>query len=137
MQFKDAAFHILKQSGLPLHYNEITDRALTAGQTHHATMGALLYTDTLNENSRFKRADQKGFFTLKETLSPDIVHQIESLNSQARNKLRKLVSEMHPKEFENLIAELLLALLLEETSVQVTSFSEDGGWESIGNLRNQ
>lgn len=39
MQFKDAAFEILKESGKPLHYNEITNIALnkgileTAGQT--------------------------------------------------------------------------------------------------------
>ena len=31
MQFKDAAYEILKQAGEPLHYNEITDRALSAG----------------------------------------------------------------------------------------------------------
>lgn len=28
MQFKDAAYEILKQAGKPLHYEEITDRAL-------------------------------------------------------------------------------------------------------------
>lgn len=39
MQFKDAAYEILKEAGKPLHYNEITDIALkrgileTAGQT--------------------------------------------------------------------------------------------------------
>ncbi|MEJ2352968.1 MAG: winged helix-turn-helix domain-containing protein [Anaerolineales bacterium] len=31
MQLKDAAYEILKQAGEPLHYNEITDRALDAG----------------------------------------------------------------------------------------------------------
>jgi len=58
MQFKDAAYEILKVVGKPLHYNEITDLALkngileTAGQTPHATMEALLYTDTLKEAFR-------------------------------------------------------------------------------------
>lgn len=59
MQIKDAAYEVLKESGKTLHYNEITDKALvkgiltTSGQTPHATMGALLYTDSLKENSRF------------------------------------------------------------------------------------
>ena len=71
MQFKDAAYVILKEAGEPLHYNEITERALskgilvTSGQTPNASMGALLYTDTLKENSRFRRGDQKGMFTLR------------------------------------------------------------------------
>ena len=62
MQFKDAAYQILTQAGESLQYNEITDRALaagtlsTTGQTPHATMGALLYTNTPNEKSRFKRS---------------------------------------------------------------------------------
>jgi hypothetical protein len=61
MQFKAAAFDILKNAVEPLHYNEITDRALdqqiltTAGQTPHATMGSWLYTDTLREDSRFRQ----------------------------------------------------------------------------------
>jgi hypothetical protein len=31
MQFKDAAYEILKSSGEPLHYSEITERALVKG----------------------------------------------------------------------------------------------------------
>jgi restriction system protein len=71
MQFKDAAYEILKSAGGPLHYNEIAERALskslltTTGQTPHASMGALLYTDTLIDNSRFRRGDKKGTFTLR------------------------------------------------------------------------
>ena len=48
MQFKDAAYEILKQANKPLHYNEITNQAIkaglldTTGKTPHATMGALL-----------------------------------------------------------------------------------------------
>ena len=140
MQFKDTAYQILIEAGEPLHYNEITDRALaagilaTTGQTPHATMGALLYTDTLNEKSRFKRADQKGYFTLKEAPPPDIAHQIETLNQQSRLKLRKLVHEMPAKDFEQLIAELLLALGLDESSIQVTPFSGDGGIDVRGKM---
>jgi len=52
MQFKDAAYVILTRSGQPLHYREITAKALeenlleTTGRTPESTMGALLYTDT-------------------------------------------------------------------------------------------
>ena len=44
----------------PLHYTEITECVITAGiptysgQTPHATMGALLYTDTLKPDARFR-----------------------------------------------------------------------------------
>ena len=31
MQFKDAAYEILKKAKGPLHYNDITDQALIAG----------------------------------------------------------------------------------------------------------
>ncbi len=71
MQFKDAAYEVLKSEGKPLHYNRITDLAIsagildTSGQTPHASMGALLYTDTLKPDSRFRRGDEKGTFTLK------------------------------------------------------------------------
>jgi restriction system protein len=140
MQFKDAAYEILNSAKQPLHYNEIADQALaaglleTTGKTPHATMGALLYTDTLNEKSRFKRADQKGYFTLKEAPPPDIAHQIEALNQQSRLKLRKLVHEMPAEDFEQLIAELLLALGLDESSIQVTPFSGDGGIDVRGKM---
>jgi hypothetical protein len=56
MQFKDAAYEILKEYGKALHYNEITDRALEAGMisttglTPHASTGVLLYTDTLKKS---------------------------------------------------------------------------------------
>jgi restriction system protein len=65
MQYQYAAYQILADTDKPLHYGEITDRALSqgiltpSGQTPYATMGALLYTDTLNSNSRFQRGDVK------------------------------------------------------------------------------
>ena len=140
MQFKDAAYQVLKQASEPLHYNEITERALavgiltTTGQTPHATMGSRLYTDTLSEDSLFRRAGKKGFFALKEKPPSDIVRQIEAINQQARQKLRQLVLEMHPQDFEELIGELLVALGVEEGSVQVTRFSGDGGIDVRGRM---
>jgi len=71
MQFKDAAYEILKKSSQLLHYKEIAFRAMeaglleTLGRTPEATMGSLLYTDTINPDSRFRRGDERGTFTLK------------------------------------------------------------------------
>ena len=65
MEFKDAAYEILKKSGQPLHYKEIAARAKeaglleTLGRTPEATMGAMLYTDTINPDSRFRRGDER------------------------------------------------------------------------------
>ncbi|RMH93270.1 MAG: hypothetical protein D6681_13710 [Calditrichaeota bacterium] len=138
MQFKDAAYHILQQAGEPLHYNEITERALaagiltTTGQTPHATMGALLYTDTLKPNSRFRRGDQKGTFALKTEKPDDIETQIKAIDSQVRKTLRKRLLTMHPRQFENLIQTLLDAMGLEETSV--TTYGNDGGIDLRGVL---
>ena len=61
MNFLDAACQILKEVGKPLHYTDITQRALSQkliapkGQTPGATMGSRLYVDTKKENTRFKR----------------------------------------------------------------------------------
>lgn len=138
MQFKDAAYEILKLAGEPLHYNEITERALakslltTMGQTPHASMGALLYTDTLKENSRFRRGDKKGTFTLRVEPPNDIQRQIEAINFQVKKTLQKRLLEMDPRQFENLVKLLLDEMGLEETSV--TTYSGDGGIDVRGIL---
>ena len=57
MNFLEAAYEILKLAGQPLHYAEITQRALqkgildTKGQTPEATMGSRLYVDTKRPES--------------------------------------------------------------------------------------
>jgi restriction system protein len=138
MQFKDAAYEILKEVGDTLHYNQITDRALekgiltTSGQTPHATMGALLYTDTLKENSRFRRGDRKGTFALRTEPASDIQRQINAINTQVRKTLRKRLQQMEPRQFENLVKLLLDEMGLEETSV--TTYSGDGGIDVRGVL---
>jgi len=138
MQFKDAAYEILKEAGEALHYNEITKRAFeanllsTTGQTPHATMGALLYTDTLKENSRFRRGDMKGTFTLRTEPPSNIQRQITAINTQVRKTLRKRLLQMEPRQFEKLIKNLLDAMELEETSV--TTYGGDGGIDVRGVL---
>jgi restriction system protein len=139
MQFKDAAYEILKEAGKPLHYNEITDIALkkgileTAGQTPHATMGALLYTDTLKENSRFKRGDEKGTFALQVGSPKGIKQQIEAIQKQVRQDLRKHLLKMHPQKFEELIRSLLEEMGFDEA--ETTSYRNDKGVDVRGVLR--
>ncbi|NUM44673.1 MAG: DUF2034 domain-containing protein [Anaerolineales bacterium] len=140
LQFKDAAYEILKQTGEPLHYNDLTDRALaagiltTAGQTPHATMGSRLYSDTLREDSLFQRVGKKGYFALKEKPKADIAQQVETLNQQAREKLQKLILDIKPAKFEALIADLLLALGVREETIQITPYSNDGGIDVRGRM---
>jgi restriction system protein len=139
MQFKDAAYEVLKEAGKPLHYNEITDLALgqnileTAGQTPHATMGALLYTDTLKENSRFRRGDEKGTFALADPAAKGIKQQIETIQKQIRQDLRKHLLKMHPQKFEELIRSLLEEMGFDEA--ETTAYRNDKGVDVRGILK--
>jgi restriction system protein len=132
MQFKEAAYEILKNAGERLHYNEITNRALdagiltTSGQTPHATMGSRLYTETLHPDSQFRRVE-KGFFGLRERQPSDVSQTIRRLNDQTRSKLRKMISNTPPARFEALVKELLIALGFDESTVEATAYSKDGG----------
>jgi restriction system protein len=138
MQFKDAAFEILKDAVEPLHYNSITDIALkngilsTTGRTPHSSMGALLYTDTLKPNSRFRRGDKKGTFALQTAPPSDIQQQINAIDSKVRKTLGLRLLKMEPRKFENLVQTLLDEMGLEQTSV--TTYSGDGGIDVRGIL---
>ncbi len=139
MNFLDAAFRILSESNTPLHYTEITARALdasildTKGQTPDASMGSRLYVDTKRSNSRFRRVS-RGVFTLTEVASSDISQRITTINRQTQSTLRKRLMEMSAKRFEGLIAELLLALGFEEDKIEITPFGNDGGVDVRGIL---
>lgn len=139
MNFLDAAYEILKQAKQPLHYSEITSRALAAGildtkgQTPDASMGSRLYTDTKQSGSRFKRV-RRGVFGLAETPAPGIAQRIESLNRQTRSDLRQRLLKMPPDRFEVLISQLLTALGFEEETIEVTTYSSDGGIDVRGVL---
>jgi hypothetical protein len=75
MSYLDAAYHILQHAGHPLRYEEITERALAQqlispqGLTPEATMASRLYTDTLQEGSRFTRVDKGASGIVAETAS--------------------------------------------------------------------
>jgi restriction system protein len=139
MQFKDAAYEILQKTNKPLHYSEITDQAIaaglleTTGQTPHATMGALLYTDTLNAKSRFRRGDQRGTFALKVTAPTGIDQQIDAIQKKVRQDLRKHLLAMDPQKFEELIRSLLEEMGFEET--KTTQYVNDKGIDVRGILK--
>jgi restriction system protein len=139
MRFKDAAFKILKENGGTLHYDAITDMALeqglldTQGQTPHATMGALLYTDTLNPISRFRRGEQRGTFGLKITAPAGIEQEIAQIGKKVRQDLRNRLLRMPPQQFEELIRALLEEMGFDET--ETTQFANDRGIDVRGLLK--
>jgi len=139
MRFKDAAYEILKKSGQPLHYREITELALstqildTLSQKPDSTMGALLYTDTLKPDSRFRRGDQRGTFGLKISSSLNIDQHFKSIENQVRKGMRKILLRMDPQKFEEMIKILLDEMGFEETGI--TPYSNDKGVDVRGVLR--
>ena len=140
MTFLDAAYQVLRQAGQPLHYAEITARALAAnlidtkGQTPEATMGSRLYGDARRPGSRFRKVG-KGTFALAEPRSPGIAQRIADLNQKTRAELHKRLQVMPADRFEALVGELLIALGFDESTVEVTSHSGDGGIDVRGVLR--
>jgi len=80
--FKESAIQILQNSGSPLHYKEITERAIkeglisSEGKTPWATMNAQLSVDVVKngDNSPFIRTDPGYFYlrTLKVSLSDKV-----------------------------------------------------------------
>jgi len=73
MNFKEAAYHVLKKQKRPLSAKRITQIALTegllrsVGKTPHATMGAVIYTDMKRRGDKGPFAKVKrGLFGLRE-----------------------------------------------------------------------
>lgn len=140
MNFLDAAYHVLTSAETPLHYSEIAKRALaediltTSGLTPDATMGSRLYVDTKRKNSRFVRAGKGTFDLAKKVQSNEISERVDTINQKTRKELKALLHKMPPDRFEGLIKELLLELGFEESTVEVTSYSNDGGIDVRGIL---
>ncbi|MFO7630893.1 MAG: winged helix-turn-helix domain-containing protein, partial [Caldilinea sp.] len=115
MTYLDAAYAVLQAAKQPLHYSDITRRALEheliapTGLTPEATMGSRLYTDTQAEGSRFVRVG-RGVFDLATPRRGGIEEQVQSINRQTRERLGHLLHSMPAKRFESLVMELLLAM---------------------------
>lgn len=140
MDFLSAAQTILEQDGNPLHFSEITRRALQRGlisplgSTPDATMGSRLYVDTKKDDSRFERVGKGRFALRKRSRQDDIARRVDEINDLTRLALRKRLLEMPANRFETLVGELLIAVGFEESSVQVTNYSNDGGIDVRGVL---
>lgn len=139
MQFKDAAYQILKEAGEPLHYKDITTKALSAnliktvGKTPEATMESLLCTDILKPNSRFVKGKKPGTFALKSFYTDSIQQKIDEINVNSRKELMDHVLNLDVQRFEELILRLLEAMGFEET--ENFGFSINGPADMRGVLR--
>jgi len=134
--YLEAAEAVLKESGAPLHYREIAERALKknliqpSGQTPEATMGAQLY-------SAVKKAAEigiagtfrftgKGHFSLAlSTVGEALDSAIASRNAKVADELLEFLHEMHPRQLELIVGRLLVEIGFEQ--VKVTRYSGDGG----------
>ena len=117
MTYLDAAYTILHAASEPLHYEDITQRALDRqlitpqGLTPAATMGSRLYTDTKQEGSRFVAAGH-GRFGLAQWQPKGIEAHVQEINQATRGRLAELLHGHAAERFEALIGELLIAWAL-------------------------
>lgn len=136
MSMIDAAEQVLRTHslGAPMHYRRITQIAVeeglieSDGATPEASMSARLSTDirarsAAERDQRFA-AHGRGFYGLAEPVDP-LGGAINAKNLEVRGRLRAVLSEMDPKDFEHLMGQLLGALGFED--VRVTKYSGDGG----------
>ena len=144
LSFTDAAERVLKRSAdqQPLHYSEITKRALkrglisTKGRTPAATMNSGIVTEIRRnkapgDSPRFVRHGP-GLFGLAAWLPVGVAQLIEEKNREVRQSLLDRARTASPADFENLVGELLAAMGF--AGVEVTSSSGDGGIDVLGTL---
>lgn len=144
MSFTDAAARILRESGTrePLHYTDLTRRALerglirTEGVTPEATMYSVILQEVRRREARGERQrfvqHGKGLVGLASWLPTGLVSEIEEHNRGVRTKLLQRLRTGSPGDFEELVAQLLVALGFEDVSV--TSLGGDGGIDVRGTL---
>ena len=142
MSFLDAAEHVLRQVGASaMHYQAITERALSAGLIHTAgktsgiTLNSALSTDIRRredrgEAPRFVRV-KGGVFGLAR-VPDDVRHLIVKQNGEVRARLLARVKEVTADDFEELIADLLNNMGFAD--VERTPLSGDGGIDVRGTL---
>jgi restriction system protein len=144
MSFTDAAERVLLESNAtePLHYQEITRRAIDHGYvvTAGKTPGATTYAGIVQEIDRRARRGEpqrftrprRGLIGLTRWSRPGLEHQIQEQNKRARRDLLARVRGISPADFESLVGQLLTALGFED--VVVTDLNRDGGVDVRGTL---
>ena len=143
LSMSDAVESVLRahSKGAPMHYRRITELAIEEGLiepqglTPEASVNAALTQDikrrkTAEREQRF-RAHGRGMYGLATPV--DLLGGALTENNQrVRSRLREILSETDPQQFEILIGELLIALGFED--VEVTRYSGDGGIDVRANL---
>ena len=124
-----------------MHYRRLTELAIAEGLiepqglTPEASVNAVLTRDIKQRNAagreqRF-RAHGRGMYGLATPV--DLLGgAITENNQRVRRRMREILSETDPQQFEILIGELLTALGFED--VEVTKYSGDGGIDVRANL---
>ena len=136
MTFLEAAEAVLKESGAPLHYKEITARAQqkgliqSSGKTPEATMGALLYTAVAKAKEQgvagtFRPAGKAHFGLALSAVGGAVQSAIEAQNKKAAKELLDFLHGMHPRQLELIVGRLLEQIGFED--VKVTDYVGDGG----------
>jgi hypothetical protein len=117
-----------------MHYRRITELALAQdlitpeGLTPEASVNAAITTEikrraSTDRDQRFV-AHGRGFYGLASPADP-LGGAIDAKNEDVRRRLREILVELEPRQFEVLIGQLLVALGFED--VVVTKYSGDGG----------
>lgn len=112
--YKDAAAIILGRSQMPMHYADITDRAIEEGmiapseKTPHATMGSQLATDIRKgPRSRFVRASPSHY-----ALNPDYEHPTVANKILSEYKYFIHTVELTDKEYERYVKYTQIIVML-------------------------
>jgi restriction system protein len=141
LSYKDAAQHVLAEAGRPLHYKEVTQRALDAklispqGLTPEATMGAQMYADIKrNGASSVFRKEGKGIFGLAvwEKGVSGITRLAAKQSAVVKRQLIDHLLSIKPVDFERLVARLLGAMGYD--NITVTRRNADGGVDVLADL---
>ena len=144
MSFTDCAEKVLEEFGgkNPMHYKDITSKALekgwlvTKGKTPEASMYAQVITEIKRRQSRGESPrfvqHGRGYVGLSQWQARGLSFQIQQYNEKVRKTLKKRLLSMNPKEFEELISQLLPEMGFVE--VEVTKISGDGGIDVRGIL---
>ncbi len=145
MSFTDCAQKVLEEFGgkNPMHYRDITSKArdekwlYTKGKTPEATMYAQVISEikrkqNRGESPRFVQHG-RGFVGLSQWQARGLSFQIQQYNKKVRKTLRERLLEMEPKEFEELISQLLPEMGFVEVEL-VTKSGKDGGIDVRGIL---
>lgn len=143
--FLDAAEMVLKLPNSPkeMHYGEITKVAIdnglliTEGKTPEATMIAQITTDmkrakSRGENGRFVKGS-RGLYGLAEQVEEGLAQQIATHREEVEEQLLSNVKALSPKEFEELVGQLLAEMGFDD--VEVTKIGGDGGIDVRGTLQ--